>query len=215
MFDKNMKTPEYKDFSLTLYLGDDVLTALRHGAYILRPGADYTVDGGSYTIRKEYLATLDLGQQGIEFVMSRGYNPVLRVIITDSRRLYRVLEHFDDFTGSGTSSARIDADYREFVRLWHDGEVVDPANYTITEGSTVITLKEHYLKTFRNGVYWFTAEFNDGWSEDIRLLVNVPGHAVPQTGDYGAQAGWMLVLLGSLLGMACMLVWGWKREASR
>lgn len=88
--------------------------------------------------------------------------------------IYSVLSDFGTFTGTGTVSAAVDADYTQFTNLLINGIEVDPNNYTITEGSTVITLSEDYLKTFANGTYVFAAEFTDGSSEDIGLKVNVP-----------------------------------------
>lgn len=39
---------------------------------------------------------------------------------------------------------------------------MDQDSYTVTEGSTIITLKETYLKTLANGTYAVTAAFTDG-----------------------------------------------------
>jgi hypothetical protein len=92
---------------------------------------------------------------------------------TDDSRPYPV-KYFNTFRGSGTSSAKVYADHTLFARLLYGGREVDPANYTITQGSTVITLHEDYLKTFENGTYWFTEGLsNGGISDDIRLIVDV------------------------------------------
>ena len=85
---------------------------------------------------------------------------------------YMVTSGFPAFNGSGGRSATIDADNSKFVRLLQGGNVVPPANYMNTKGSTIITLNESYLKTFANGTYAFRAEFTDGYA-DLSLVVNV------------------------------------------
>ncbi|MCL2528911.1 MAG: hypothetical protein FWE41_01040 [Coriobacteriia bacterium] len=101
---------------------------------------------------------------------------------------YSVTKHFDDFTGSGTSKAIVDADHTKFQHLLYQGAQVNPSNYTITQGSTVITLSEVHLKTLAAGTHTFTAVFSDGTSEAIQLVVTssagtTGGGTVPQTAD--------------------------------
>ena len=42
-------------------------------------------------------------------------------------------------------------DYDIFEGMLIDGVLVDPSNYTVVEGSTVVTLKPEYLKTLSTG----------------------------------------------------------------
>lgn len=110
---------------------------------------------------------------------------------------YPVLSDFSTFTGSGDVSVRIDAAKDKFVRLLNNGQVVDPQNYTVQSGSTIITLKESYLKTLGNGTHQFVAEFTDGTAA-LSLHVNAPsesGVKSPQTGENGNYVLW--ILLGS------------------
>jgi hypothetical protein len=127
---------------------------------------------------------------------------------------YPVIEKPAPWTGSGTVTARIDADYEKFVRLLYQGVAVDTDSYTVSEGSTVITFAEDYLKTLENGTHTFTAEFTDGVSAPITLTVNVgssgggsggsgePGSVtnLPATGDataWLAPAAVLFALLGA------------------
>ncbi|MGM9615523.1 MAG: hypothetical protein ACI3W7_08355, partial [Oscillospiraceae bacterium] len=48
-------------------------------------------------------------------------------------------------------SFRSDAAFDDFLRVEVDGEVVDPSNYTVSEGSTIVVLKAEYLKTLKAG----------------------------------------------------------------
>ena len=43
-----------------------------------------------------------------------------------------------------------------------DGKLVDPSNYTVTEGSTIIILKADYLKTLSEGSHTFELVWADG-----------------------------------------------------
>ena len=86
--------------------------------------------------------------------------------------VYPIITPFGTWNGSGGATVAIDGDFTKFVRLIYNGQAVDSANYTVTSGSTIITLKESYLKTLTNGTYVFTAEFNDGLSEMISLSIN-------------------------------------------
>jgi hypothetical protein len=102
--------------------------------------------------------------------------------VTDTGVFYPLEEDFGTFTGNGPLSAKIDADHTLFLRLLYGGTEVDPEHYTITQGSTIITLHEDYLRTFKSGTYWFTAEFANGRSEDIQLVSEVMDAQTPAGG---------------------------------
>jgi len=127
---------------------------------------------------------------------------------------YKVLEDFGMWEGSGVAVGKVDGPYSKFVRLTLAGKTVDPANYTVTEGSTVITLHQGYLKTLANGVYLFRAEYTDGFA-DLTLTVNVPASAkVPLTGDNASQAWWWGTLLVAAYGTLGLLMrrQRWRRH---
>jgi hypothetical protein len=58
------------------------------------------------------------------------------------------------FTANGALS--------KFQSLKINGNVVNAANYTLSEGSTVVTLKASYLKMMEAGTYTLTFVFSDG-----------------------------------------------------
>jgi LPXTG-motif cell wall-anchored protein len=108
-----------------------------------------------------------------------------------------------EWNGTGVAAARIDAPLTDFIRLTLDGAEVDRSNYTLTEGSTIITFAEAYLKSLQSGEYTFTAEFAGG-SVGIPLKVlaanltdnNSEGaSALPATGDEGISYLLIAVLL--------------------
>lgn len=53
-------------------------------------------------------------------------------------------------------SFRSTAPLTEFQEVQINGETVDPSNYTLTEGSTIVTFPIDYLKTLENGEYEVT-----------------------------------------------------------
>jgi hypothetical protein len=116
------------------------------------------------------------------------------------------------WTGKGSVTITVDADLAKFVRLMLDGKVIDAANYTLTEGSTIITLKEGYLKTLADGDHSFTAEFTDGTAVlPLTVKAGATGttdttpNTFPQTGDGGTLALGALLLLSGTGGTILIL----------
>ena len=94
---------------------------------------------------------------------------------------------------SGESEApvaiRVDVEITLFVEVWLNGELLDPANYTVTEGSTIVTLKSEYLVTLPSGEYTMEIVFTDGIAEatfhvtDSAVLGDVDGNGEIDTTD--------------------------------
>ena len=65
--------------------------------------------------------------------------------------------------GSG-QGASIHCSYplNEFISVYLNGKFVDPANYTLTEGSTILTFKPEFLDTLAVGKYNVTLNFVSG-----------------------------------------------------
>lgn len=62
----------------------------------------------------------------------------------------------------GNIVIRGNGEIAKFVSVKVDGKVVDADNYTVTEGSTIITLKPDYLKTLSEGSHTFEIVWTDG-----------------------------------------------------
>jgi hypothetical protein len=106
----------------------------------------------------------------------------------DDDTTYPVTAHFGTWNGSGTATATIDADHLKFAGLLKDGVAVDASAYTITPGSTVITLSEAYLKGLAVGDHSFTALFTDGASEALTLRVAGSGGQEDDAADESEQS---------------------------
>ena len=62
-------------------------------------------------------------------------------------------------------------EFNKFVSAEMDGELIDPSNYTVEEGSTVLTLAASYLDTLSVGKHVVTLNYIDGSiSTDITIL---------------------------------------------
>jgi hypothetical protein len=98
-------------------------------------------------------------------------------------KTYPILDGFMPFKGAGEKAVRIDAPMEDFVRLMVSTDAglreVPHEYYMITHGSTIVTLKEGYLKTFPNGKVNFVATFRGGVSQTLPLVVEMPNAPLP------------------------------------
>lgn len=65
--------------------------------------------------------------------------------------------------GSGTGATiYCTGDFDKFVSVEMDGSVVDPSNYSVADGSTVLTFTSAYLDTLATGRHTVTMNYIDG-----------------------------------------------------
>ena len=84
---------------------------------------------------------------------------------TPDRNAYKIIDGADSKwtqNTDGTLAIRGDGEITKFQSVKVDGNVIDPSNYTVTEGSTIITLKADYLKTLSEGSHTFELVWTDG-----------------------------------------------------
>ena len=62
----------------------------------------------------------------------------------------------------GSLSIRGNGEMEKFQNVKVDGKIIDKKNYTVTKGSTIITLKADYLKTLATGDHAFEIVWTDG-----------------------------------------------------
>ena len=74
------------------------------------------------------------------------------------------------YTGSGTKAVRSTAPLSKFREVRVDDIVVDSSNYTLTEGSTIVTFKETYLKSLSAGNHLFKIVSTDGFASGILTI---------------------------------------------
>ena len=81
---------------------------------------------------------------------------------------YEILDGTDNAWTSGSKDSLVvhaDAEMSKLGAVKVDGETVDPVNYTVTEGSTIVTLSADYLSTLAVGEHTITLVFTDGTAE--------------------------------------------------
>ena len=83
------------------------------------------------------------------------------------KQQYKIIDGADsswnqDTDGSGSIKIRGNGEFFKFVNVKVDGTIVDPANYTASEGSTIIELHADYLKTLSEGNHTFEIAWTDG-----------------------------------------------------
>ena len=96
-----------------------------------------------------------------------------------------------------TYTIRSDAPYSEFQYLMIDGQKVSTDNYTVKEGSTVITLKAGYIQGLKTGNHNYSIVST---SKQVDGTFNVS--KAPKTSDGTGTALWFLLLTAILLAAA-------------
>lgn len=71
--------------------------------------------------------------------------------------------------------------FPKFVRVRINGAILDPANYTVKSGSTIVTLNASYMKTLKTGTYNISIVYEDGCADGTFRVV--PPAWNPKTGD--------------------------------
>ena len=62
-------------------------------------------------------------------------------------------------------------DFAKFESVAMDGQIVDESNYTVKEGSTIVTFKTAYLETLSVGTHTVTINYKDGSDVDHQLTI--------------------------------------------
>ena len=90
---------------------------------------------------------------------------------------YKVIEGANQkytIDGSKNATFRIDAEYNLFEnggKVYVDNTLVDNNNYTSKSGSTIITLKDAYLKTLSVGEHTLKVAFTDGGETTTKFVI--------------------------------------------
>lgn len=117
------------------------------------------------------------------------------------------------FSGTG-ATIYCTGDFDKFVSVEMDGEIVDPSNYTVAEGSTVLTFTSAYLDTLATGRHVVTLNYIDGSISTYLTILDDEEdvdnantennssdadtlNSVPRTGDYTNTTLWILLIIGS------------------
>ena len=137
---------------------------------------------------------------------------------------YKILEgQNQEYSKGNDLVVKVNGEFRKFVELRLNGEVLETANYRVKSGSTIVTLKDNYLSTLLSGEYTLTFVYTDGEvstkfkiskteiSEEETNTENKNNENIttenkieennsnsPQTGDNIIL--WMILMIGSIIG---------------
>lgn len=96
---------------------------------------------------------------------------------------YEILDGADSSWTQNTDGSLVirgNGEIAKFVSVKVDGKVVDADNYTVTEGSTIITLKPDYLKALSKGSHTFEIVWTDGSARtSFTVAENKPSETEP------------------------------------
>ena len=139
---------------------------------------------------------------------------ISKVVPSPGQEEYKIL---DGAGSSWTQDAhkglviRGNGEFSKFKCVKVDGIIVDTKNYTVSEGSTVVTLKEDYLNTLAAGKHTFEIVWTDGLAsttftvvKDNNNLVQVTGNKnsiVTKTGDTANYVLYSILLMISFVGL--------------
>ena len=101
------------------------------------------------------------------------------------------------------------AAFSDFVRVELDGKILDEKNYTVKEGSTVVTLKADYVAALSAGEHSIGIVSESGTAATT-FTVQAKA-AVPKTGDNSHMALWIALILVSGAGVIGTTVYGKKK----
>ena len=114
----------------------------------------------------------------------------------------------------GSLAIRGSGEISKFREVKVDGVTVDPVNYTVTEGSTIITFKPEYLKSLSAGNHSFELVWTDGTAAtNFTVAENADQSAKsPKTGEDFSRTLCTALLMVSCAGLAGMFVRRKKKQ---
>ena len=110
--------------------------------------------------------------------------------------------------GNTDLTFRSDASFEDFLSVSVDGKVLDKNQYTLREGSILVTLKADYLSTLSVGQHTLGVNSASGTAETVFTVTAAP--AVVPTGDTTGLSLW--VSLAALCGLGTLVVVSRKKR---
>ena len=138
-------------------------------------------------------------------------------------------------SGTDGLSFTSDAEYADFLKVMVDGKELKTTDYTVKEGSTIVTLNAAYLETLSVGKHTLEIESKNGIAKTEFTITAVQGGddsqtsgttpqepgknegavTSPQTGDSSNVVLWVSLLFASGVGLFGAAVYSRKRKYSK
>ena len=178
------------------------------------PAKDATV---TETGNKEYWHCKDCGKY---FADENGENEIALADTVIAKLPPEIIKGAGQSITQGESKAlsfTSNAAFSDFVRVELDGKTLDEKNYTVKEGSTVVTLKADYVATLSVGEHTIGIVSESGtatttFTVNAKAVVDNDTNS-PQTGDNSHMAFWIALLFVSGAGVIGITVYGKKKRA--
>ena len=178
------------------------------------PAKDATVTA---TGNKEYWHCKDCGKY---FADEKGTNEIKFDDTVISKLPPEIIEGKGQSITAGEKKEltfKSNAAFSDFVRVELDGKTLDEKNYTVKEGSTVVTLKADYVATLSVGEHTIGIVSESGtatttFTVNAKAVVDNDTNS-PQTGDSSHMALWIALLFISGAGVIGTTVYGKKKRA--
>ena len=123
---------------------------------------------------------------------------------------HKMLEGANQVISSGEEAVfRSDAELKDFQRIVVDGREISSDNYTLREGSTIVTLKKEYVETLSAGKHSISIVSTTG-SADTEFTVMEAGAGKtadgsnPKTGDDSNMLLWGTLAVAALAGIVAV-----------
>ena len=107
-----------------------------------------------------------------------------------------------------TYTIRSEKPYSEFQYLVIDGQRVDSENYTVREGSTIITLKAAYIQNLKTGSHNYSIVSTSGQSDGSFTVSKAP-----KTSDGTTSVLWIVLLVAVVL--LALVAWFFLRRGPK
>ena len=122
-------------------------------------------------------------------------------------KTYHIIQGAGQTYSAGQLGFTSDAPYDKFAGVKVNGSVVDPVNYTVTEGSTIITFTEAYSQLLANGDYQIEVLATDGVaSAPFDVNISVPTDPITEADMVGTFTNGEYEILLDAYGMGKLLV---------
>ncbi len=176
-----------------------------------------------YSFSDKTVVTVNGQKVSAPFVGGSMYIPTIKTITIPAVTAisdYKVIEVANSSWVQNTDKTltfRVDGDLSKFVGIKVDDEWVDKENYTVAYGSTIVTLKNEYLKTLSEGEHKITFVYTDGEvstnfevNETEKIYENSNN---PKTGDTSNILVWYSLFAASVLSMLGIIVYNKKKKS--
>ena len=185
--------------ALCILCGKEYGTQTNHNLESIPAKAATVTETGN----KEYWHCKDCGKY---FLDKNGKNNIELADTVTQKLTPEIIEGMEQSQNAGEAKElifRSNAAFGDFIRVELDGKTLDAANYTVKEGSTIVTLKADYVGTLSTGKHTIGIVSTSG-TATTTFKINAKADndtKSPKTGDSSQLALWIVLLFasGSLL----------------